>query len=157
MGPPIFIGGKYGGLLATLTAWCEASMGPPIFIGGKFETRITTWCAAISSMGPPIFIGGKALLRCTHAFHARISSMGPPIFIGGKKTLRPLCTICRELLQWGHRFSSVESVARGKFSNSHRRLQWGHRFSSVERLEALSRYYASRAASMGPPIFIGGK
>jgi len=108
------------------------------------------------------------------------ASMGPPIFIGGKMTMAQADT-GRVSLQWGHRFSSVESaVCRTRTSSRkcfngatdfHRWkvawmeanytqeqwLQWGHRFSSVESCNLPSAPLRDQPASMGPPIFIGGK
>ena len=81
-------------------------------------------------MGPPIFIGGN--LRWRRALHLRCNaSMGPPIFIGGN--ISRALDQARELM-----------------------LQWGHRFSSVEILPGAADVLRSVGASMGPPIFIGG-
>jgi len=58
--------------------------------------------------------------------------MGPPIFIGGNLGLA-LAFECHAYL-----------------------LQWGHRFSSVEIWTRVARSLREAVASMGPPIFIGG-
>ena len=58
--------------------------------------------------------------------------MGPPIFIGGNSNLWALYQMFDHLLQWGHRFSSVEIPKQAQY------------------LKDLL------IASMGPPIFIGG-
>ena len=131
MGPPIFIGGKCG-VGDQASAVLQASMGPPIFIGGKTSPWACRQSSRAASMGPPIFIGGKQTLCCARLAGPQ-ASMGPPIFIGGKY----VCERCGE---------AVFGV-----------LQWGHRFSSVERPNIPKTNTARTCASMGPPIFIGGK
>jgi len=59
-------------------------------------------------------------------------------------------------LQWGHRFSSVEMQALCVRCHAAKTLQWGHRFSSVEMSGDGPCDGGDTAASMGPPIFIGG-
>jgi len=84
-----------------------------------------------------------------------LASMGPPIFIGGNLDLNGIAR-SPPMLQWGHRFSSVEIVNGNYGSMYGHSLQWGHRFSSVE-MQAVSAWMdCPRNASMGPPIFIGG-
>ena len=60
------------------------------------------------------------------------------------------------MLQWGHRFSSVEILALLRELYESTKLQWGHRFSSVEISSGVPGGVGARQASMGPPIFIGG-
>ena len=105
-------------------------------------------------MGPPIFIGGNQY-RSRRCGALTAASMGPPIFIGGNAA-ESAGRWRRQMLQWGHRFSSVEmtcawwtlrtryrfngatdfhrwkSDGAGREGHCHTRLQWGHRFSSVE-------------------------
>ena len=57
--------------------------------------------------------------------------MGPPIFIGGNAA-ESAGRWRRQMLQWGHRFSSVEMTAMKLQMIGDDALQWGHRFSSVE-------------------------
>ena len=80
--------------------------------------------------------------------------MGPPIFIGGKKRLVVVSHVlvsfngATDFYRWkrvGDDVTVIEDV-----------LQWGHRFLSVERRGG-RRHVPVHGASMGPPIFIGGK
>ncbi len=57
--------------------------------------------------------------------------MGPPIYIGGNVDCLDEETFSYEL-QWGHRFTSVETSIRLKGVDKITKLQWGHRFTSVE-------------------------
>ena len=84
-----------------------------------------------ASMGPPIYIGGNGLVIPKVVFQ-RQASMGPPIYIGGNK---------RNIFHVG-----MESA----------RLQWGHRFTSVETSPFANHVIQLKRASMGPPIYIGG-
>jgi len=129
-------------------------MGPPIYIGGNPNcthgrtqtprsfngaTDLYRWKQKsdharrgilVASMGPPIYIGGniQAALRQACWFNA---SMGPPIYIGGN-------------------WSSTGAFSRGVV------LQWGHRFISVETNAQDLIQALVPGASMGPPIYIGG-
>ena len=108
MGPPIFIGGNCPPLAAKAPLQ-GASMGPPIFIGGNAPTAGRPKRDQTASMGPPIFIGGNGLSPGYVCDLVR-ASMGPPIFIGGNEICG--CGAHREinLLQWGRRFSSAETL-----------------------------------------------
>ena len=90
--------------------------------------------SADASMGPPIFIGGKEEALGMTMIWGDDASMGPPIFIGGKGD----SGVCND-------------------NPCYRGLQWGHRFSSVESETVRTTLRMLMAASMGPPIFIGGK
>jgi len=57
--------------------------------------------------------------------------MGPPIYIGGNSGMRSR--------------SPVSGL-----------LQWGHRFTSVETRKEIDVNMVRAIASMGPPIYIGG-
>jgi len=177
MGPPIFIGGKAADRHAVEQA-IQASMGPPIFIGGKFNDRpIITYYSrlqwghrfsSVESASTPASVLLYGRFNGATDFHrwketyARVqtedrgASMGPPIFIGGKR-VQGGALVQYSRLQWGHRFSSVERRATRAPSSVARSLQWGHRFSSVESLVVFAVDAQERRASMGPPIFIGGK
>ena len=107
-------------------------MGPPIFIGGNLpQAERASVIVARASMGPPIFIGGN-LQRARGDACVEIASMGPPIFIGG---------------------NAIGDITTRRYGGV---LQWGHRFSSVEILLASCDAFDLQRASMGPPIFIGG-
>ena len=82
-------------------------------------------------MGPPIYIGGNVYYGWGGEKNA-FASMGPPIYIGGN--LEPS-------LQFRIRCF---------------RLQWGHRFTSVETSIDILAPEPECPASMGPPIYIGG-
>jgi len=59
-------------------------------------------------------------------------------------------------LQWGHRFTSVETFRGGIIGRKYIKLQWGHRFTSVETNHHAPTGIQPVVASMGPPIYIGG-
>ena len=129
-------------------------------------------------MGPPIYIGGNVKLK-EREEKDHEASMGPPIYIGGNEEfLAQFETFL--MLQWGHRFTSVETnvfrfspFTAGGFNGAtdlHRwkltlrseswlrrlKLQWGHRFTSVETQVFQHLTVFQIQASMGPPIYIGG-
>ena len=82
--------------------------------------------------------------------------MGPPIFIGGNRAFGG----GRAFQFTG--FNGAADFHRRKCRNTKRMatmscwLQWGRRFSSAEICRYENGVYRNRAASMGPPIFIGG-
>ena len=84
-----------------------ASMGPPIYIGGNLPP-FWVWAGDFLS-----FNGATDLHRwkLSISFH-------PVVF-----KLR---------LQWGHRFTSVETSFLSYYKMADSKLQWGHRFTSVE-------------------------
>jgi len=84
-----------------------ASMGPPIYIGGNKETYLLQIRHGMS------FNGATDLHRWKQGY-----SGGPVLDASG--------------LQWGHRFTSVETVMSDFVPNTFTALQWGHRFTSVE-------------------------
>jgi len=84
------------------------------------------------------------------------ASMGPPIYIGGNMSaFLPAYRVLIQL-QWGHRFTSVETADVIVPVPLPKTLQWGHRFTSVETNTLLYRADIVQVASMGPPIYIGG-
>ncbi len=106
-------------------------------------------------MGPPIYIGGN-VYTLSYTPKLIFASMGPPIYIGGNSCIPPGTLSRLRRLQWGHRFTSVETGpirTRGLFLPG---LQWGHRFTSVETQTKRPRKGTAECASMGPPIYIGG-
>ncbi len=132
-----------------------ASMGPPIFIGGNYAYRKIYPGASKASMGPPIFIGGNPSTRQTHPEMPR-GFNGATDFHRWKCTSGAKLMIAPNVLQWGHRFSSVEMGSKLSRPPWRKRLQWGHRFSSVEIILLCHFRQLVQLASMGPPIFIGG-
>ncbi len=132
MGPPIYIGGNSrhenhrhpnGG----------ASMGPPIYIGGNKRkkrasasrnlgfngaTDLYRWKPKVglkpiqkeelASMGPPIYIGGN--IRCFRCYRASAECFNGATDLYRWKHFRGKERLAPEiLLQWGHRFISVET------------------------------------------------
>ncbi len=84
-----------------------------------------------ASMGPPIYIGGNAEWWHRHRSHsARFNG-------------------ATDLHRWKHKWNPTSAGASTP-------LQWGHRFTSVETIMTLSELIAEFKASMGPPIYIGG-
>ena len=132
MGPPIYIGGNLSKRRCHHGSY-NASMGPPIYIGGNWRFTVTLqrilpglqWghrftsvetenvvrrvhppvCA---SMGPPIYIGGNAPVSGIGQLLLK-ASMGPPIYIGGNPPASFTHRGVKTPLQWGHRFTSVET------------------------------------------------
>jgi len=86
---------------------------------------------SVASMGPPIYIGGN-----THGE-------------GGRRPLQDRFNGATDLHRWkqNHRYRDRTGAVT---------LQWGHRFTSVETAKALNQLVESSKASMGPPIYIGG-
>mgnify|MGYP006870514969 CR=1 FL=1 len=82
--------------------------------------------------------------------------MGPPIYIGGNRYDAGHRRETRLRLQWGHRFTSVETYLQSIWRCRRYRLQWGHRFTSVETDRYPPLGIVQQFASMGPPIYIGG-
>ncbi len=134
-------------------------------------------------MGPPIGIGGNAAPRRPVASDVALASMGPPIGIGGNGRGGALCGRLGGGLQWGRRSESAETLFSlnaaphildyelqwGRRSESAetrrsavvssfgvRLLQWGRRSESAETSRVALRRPVEEAASMGPPIGIGG-
>ncbi len=87
---------------------------------------------------------------------ADTASMGPPIYIGGNNSA---LVIYISQLQ---RFNGATDLHRWKrweltfFHRNQNVLQWGHRFTSVETYSQGYLRCFSGYASMGPPIYIGG-
>jgi len=134
----------------------------------------------LASMGPPIYIGGNKEDPSTVVMEEPAASMGPPIYIGGNfpqkerpETPQPSFNGATDLhrwklkrsethgnakkrLQWGHRFTSVETTQKSIQKVFGEVLQWGHRFTSVETEGVAEIWKKPSVASMGPPIYIGG-
>jgi len=82
-------------------------------------------------MGPPIYIGGNGCF-VENQPGGNAASMGPPIYIGGNDENGQIIKTKQRQLQWGHRFTSVETHPTEKGLDDPQSLQWGHRFTSVE-------------------------
>ncbi len=107
MGPPIYIGGNHSGRLTSIGA-STASMGPPIYIGGNRAKLVALTVIDEASMGPPIYIGGNHPIHRNKSQTLQTASMGPPIYIGGNPDEEEMDDLDK-WLQWGHRFTSVET------------------------------------------------
>ncbi len=130
-------------------------MGPPIYIGGNIGAVLPELPrSSVASMGPPIYIGGNRP-------GLRLRPRSPPLQWGHRFTsvetpTAPSCFPSSQKLQWGHRFTSVETCSWKPTSRSLVTLQWGHRFTSVETSSTFYVTVENWTASMGPPIYIGG-
>ena len=82
--------------------------------------------------------------------------MGPPIFIGGNHTLSGRGVIGVQSFNGAADFHRRKSYPKWSGRYWGTELQWGRRFSSAEIPPSLRRPLPALAASMGPPIFIGG-
>ncbi len=156
MGPPIYIGGNSFAENVTPCAIQTASMGPLIYIGGNVvqvfrrgipfpsfngATDLYRWKSPVnraSRSSPSSFNGATDLYRWKPPKYrpdrraTRRASMGPPIYIGGNGSAMRSEKLRRLMLQWGHRFISVETVL------------------------PIADAAVPHGASMGPPIYIGG-
>ena len=83
-------------------------------------------------MGPPIYIGGNLGINIHKESSVVTASMGPPIYIGGNLSTGRRSPVCMS------RFNGATDLHRWKqcvhsfVGEQRRRLQWGHRFTSVE-------------------------
>ncbi len=110
----------------------SASMGPPIYIGGNSPLPHLEDIVEVRFNGATDLHRWKPIRWWLERVCPTMASMGPPIYIGGNP------------MTW--RWSG--SVLR--------KLQWGHRFTSVETLMDVDAILERASASMGPPIYIGG-
>ncbi len=106
-------------------------MGPPIYIGGNYTTGLDFQRETRASMGPPIYIGGNGI-------------GSPPRGVPGSGF-----NGATDLHRWKPVPGSVDIAVI-------RLLQWGHRFTSVETEHPDDDQPLLDEASMGPPIYIGG-
>ena len=82
--------------------------------------------------------------------------MGPPIYIGGNMNYLPRYLEDNQL-QWGHRFTSVETVQQGLEDLEALKASMGPPiYIGVNMLLYAVSHSAWESASMGPPIYIGG-
>ncbi len=130
-------------------------MGPPIYIGGNFFPQADRFDILKS------FNGATDLHRWKHDdFLSGINqiykaSMGPPIYIGGNTVEAEITGTEADKLQWGHRFTSVETRDLPTRREQRQRFNGAtdlHRWKPIVRI--LTRQIGD--ASMGPPIYIGG-
>ena len=107
-------------------------MGPPIYIGGNCPRLREPACWLECFNGATDLHRWKRPMKTVEAEITGTASMGPPIYIGGNPcSTRPMYP--QGLwLQWGHRFTSVETASFRVIFSRFPRLQWGHRFTSVE-------------------------
>jgi len=135
-----------------------ASMGPPIYIGGNGNSPGVGIGSGNASMGPPIYIGGNhpagyQILRVQICFNGatdlyrwkpsnvRTTRLAGWCFNGATDLYRwklnnaPDLAGLLDVLQWGHRFISVETRPSLSEARDNWELQWGHRFISVETRE----------------------
>jgi len=147
MGPPIFIGGNtdtdVDALRKQVLQWGHRFSSVEIRVGEAGVARTTA-----ASMGPPIFIGGNATWHNAKLI-ASICFNGATDFHRWKSSSSSCAPITIAVLQWGHRFSSVEMHAGGGSGDVPTPLQWGHRFSSVEIVHECNH------ANVGPLGFNG--
>ena len=159
----------------------RASMGPPLFSDGdlarqddptfrasafqwghRFSAMETGYAHALpgddvlASMGPPLFSDGDRAVPLV-AVLLVAASMGPPLFSDGDLMSTELYSTWASVLQWGHRFSAMETpliivavILYGAW------LQWGHRFSAMETCREYAGEHLLLDASMGPPLFSDG-
>ena len=147
---------KRNNILAVQAYSDTASMGPPIYIGGNGLQ------SSGLQPGIDGFNGATDLHRwkpsnCSGViFGSATASMGPPIYIGGNQQIS-IKEITRIFGFNGatdlHRWKQPPTPGR---SASTYKLQWGHRFTSVETRFLMERLREGARASMGPPIYIGG-
>ncbi len=153
MGPPIYIGGNQFFHLSLLFYQLSFNGATDLHRWKHIGETSSNW-SYLASMGPPIYIGGNKKVPYI-LWMGWMASMGPPIYIGGND-LVPFQNTRIALLQWGHRFTSVETekirnpngfgfrfngatdLHRWKHYKTkddiyyYYTLQWGHRFTSVE-------------------------
>ncbi len=131
MGPPIYIGGN------NVAGGAVSRRGGGLQWGHRFTSVETNPSGREGKMRRRSFNGATDLHRWKRSRSTAewvsnlLASMGPPIYIGGNHcwlTLKPATS-------W---------------------LQWGHRFTSVETESKFCSFHVHRYASMGPPIYIGG-
>ncbi len=133
-----------------------ASMGPPIFIGGKRRFPPSRVVPIVCFNGATDFHRWKEGRR-EHGPGKETRFNGATDFHRWKDPMADGVRYER------HRFNGATDFHRWK-GRRHRQemrrgfaLQWGHRFSSVESSMSADGWDGVREASMGPPIFIGGK
>ncbi len=179
MGPPLFRGGRVLGSITTGNAALgfngaaslqrrkgpvrldpshlrPASMGPPLFRGGRKEGIYQPWTEDVASMRPPLFRGGRYMSPREKEFQVarlqwgRLSSEAE-----GRKQV--------QLLFAQRRFNGAASLQRRKVMDGWETvkvkltLQWGRLSSEAEGAKDLVHRLGNRLASMGPPLFRGGR
>jgi len=106
-------------------------MGPRFFKRGeRISTGGNQW-QTTASMGPRFFKRGENRLIIPSA-QFNCSFNGATLFQAWRVALHENDAVSKRMLQWGHAFSSVESVAAAAAHRHRAELQWGHAFSSVE-------------------------
>ena len=179
MGPPIFIGGR-GYRVSMHRSTARASMGAADFHRRKEMDVDQAESWVVASMGPPIFIGGRrepldvlkarAALQWGRRFSSAEGAPTPIIsgrfsigfngaadFIGGRGHDVSAESPPRRGFNGAADFHRRKAVEISPPSPSGASLQWGRRFSSAEGIASRCARSIFLAASMGPPIFIGGR
>ena len=82
--------------------------------------------------------------------------MGPPIYIGGNTPSPVGGTIGGVLLQWGHRFTSVETFNNRIIHSPFNSASMGPPIYIGGNVSVDIGIEVPPCASMGPPIYIGG-
>ncbi len=133
-----------------------ASMGPPIYIGGN------PLASQPARTARQRFNGATDLHRWKHDLPDQAmvatnkASMGPPIYIGGNMVSRTRRWWLPTKLQWGHRFTSVETG----WTWTPEACVWSASMGPPIYIGGNRRRGRTpgmaRFASMGPPIYIGG-
>ena len=153
-------------------------MGPPIYIGGNQEPGTLQYIWESASMGPPIYIGGNS-----HNTSPNLESIfrfnGATDLHRWKLPVERIETFTFFKLQWGHRFTSVETRSQNlecfgekSFNGATDLHRWKREtsfptcglirgFNGATDLHRWKLAFNSislphRMASMGPPIYIGG-
>jgi len=110
----------------------RASMGPPIYIGGNCDVLSRVMSTS------KCFNGATDLHRWKPSQGWLCRNFTIPLQWGHRftsvETSEHVIVLVEQFaLQWGHRFTSVETlVARPSCCFTFLKLQWGHRFTSVE-------------------------
>ena len=142
----------------SLRGCASLQWGRPIFIGGRRNLAPTVRDAENRFNGARRFSSAEGL-DCAWDCHAAPSRFnGAADFHRRKGPLPALQRAMEQQLQWGRRFSSAEGFCGlVQFIRHDLRLQWGRRFSSAEGHRTMDGGGETIRASMGPPIFIGGR
>jgi len=131
-------------------------MGPPLWRGGK-GSSIKMMCACIPSFNGAAPVEGRKGGSENMLIDLRLASMGPPLWRGGKvvETARQLHQFAK--LQWGRPCGGAERCLISASRVPLKSLQWGRPCGGAERASGRRRPLRFRLASMGPPLWRGGK
>ncbi len=154
MGPPIYIGGNLQrSPFSTHSHWLQWGHR---FISVETKADADRVAFMATLQWGHRFISVETWKPKSQLTSVQDASMGPPIYIGGNGCA---ATPSRHRCS---RFNGATDLYRWKPSNDRPNvvridlLQWGHRFISVETPRPSFRDHGADLASMGPPIYIGG-